>query len=428
MKKLNHPLIASLVAMLLVSACGKNLHVGTKASPQSSVDRGNSGGTLNQVNPSTADDLTDETKQALTSQKIMGWNNKEAKVEFKDLRPVIGTDKAKMPALKLGTGNASTTDGETKEVVNYANAGLIMMSGTVQVPPKAEMIKKVKSLSLIFKGFRMLSPAGGAKNLANQFLCEMDAKVCSGTFDPKSENANKKFWDSVKITSDLFSKIETPNLRETIASDNSQLLTVALAADSDDDTLTVDLIAAFGLDKLSDSDLVNWVMNNSKPYLDPSLNLRRFRFAMGTNVYADSGFISMELDLNKDKLPKDFVSTLANPAVLKKTADANSTPVVDPKKDGAVDDNSTDPNAGAGDQTTNAGDAKKAAADQANGAGANNAGVNNGVNDANAANGPGAKNAVNNASSSTDGNAANPKTVNKKPEVESLDIDADDVK
>ena len=335
-KNLSQPLLASLIAAMLVSACGKNLHVGVPNpngnNKNSSTGAGDGTTTTTQTTGADPlDNLTDEQRKLLLSEKVLAWAKKDS-ADFKGLLPFISTDKSKVALMNFkGKGNYVTGQGE--DAVNFTKATMVRFGGSAQIPPK-EAIDGVIGMRLILKGVRLWSPAGGPSKFTNQFVCNMDAMVCSGddpvkngangAADPKKENQNKAFWDKAVFANNLFSQLSAPIVKTTLPDDQSTIYTTNVTTDQDAETIAVDLLAAMGLDKLSTSDQVDWLMKNSRPYL--GAGFRKFRFVMASNIYADSGYFVVQLKINKDKLPKDFVlADQIDPVKLSKTTETTTT-------------------------------------------------------------------------------------------------------
>ena len=241
-----------------------------------------------------------------------------------------------LPFLNLQDGDAfyhlpgspqfTTTDDAKLGYVKHSN---VVFRAVVQVPP-AEKIVEVTTFKLHVKGLRRYQETGNkANDLSNQVLCIIDTELCSGQ-KPTNDDSNlsKEFWASTGavMTSDSFSKIK---MDDVLFTDTDGATVVTMPADDTASTKTeagegwYDMRELFGLQKLSNAELIKWIYANSTEYGNPGY--RKFRFVIGNNLYIEGGDLVLQVVTNG--VDPSLAEKVEDPAHGKADASAASQPV-----------------------------------------------------------------------------------------------------
>ncbi len=225
-----------------------------------------------------------------------------------------------------GSPQFTTTDDAKLGYVKHSN---VVFRAVVQVPP-AEKIVEVTTFKLHVKGLRRYQEAGNkANDLSNQVLCIIDTELCSGQ-KPTNDDSNlsKEFWASTGavMASDSFSKIKMDSV---LFTDTDGATVVTMAADDNASQKTeagegwYDMRELFGLQKLSNAELIKWIYANSTEYGNPGY--RKFRFVIGNNLYIEGGDLVLQVVTNG--VDPSLAEKVEDPAHGKADASAASQPV-----------------------------------------------------------------------------------------------------
>ena len=178
---------------------------------------------------------------------------------------------------------------------------------------KPDTIRSIPVFKLKLTGLRRYRVKSPASDLSGQVLCILDTKICSGEKPLSPEynesNLNPAFWDGAKIVTPVFSKTKLDDLLNTDAIIKTDAINGAtVATTSANDSLGLkqgdaiyDMRELFGLQDLTTSELIQWILDNSTEFAEPGF--RKFRFVIGNNTYAESGEIQIQEIMNTDVDP-----------------------------------------------------------------------------------------------------------------------------
>ncbi len=295
--------IALICAVLALSACGKSLHLSVKA-----TDSGLKVETPNAVTKPTTPlavvvdgqlaPFSDFDQQQLGG--MLPYLNKE------DLANSVRT-----------LGEPAFTEVKDSVALGYVKRSNLVFRAVLQVPPK-DAITKVDRFAIQLKGLRKFSEKqDDAKTLSKQVLCILDTRSCSGekadSTPKEKQNLNPEFWSKATLASDSFSSIKTGQvlLNNAVTGESISTPEADTSLGFTEGEETIDMRTLFGLEKLTDAELVDWIYANSTAYAEPGY--RKFRFVMGNNVYFDSGDLILQVEEDDKKLPTDFSQAPGKP-------------------------------------------------------------------------------------------------------------------
>ncbi len=269
--------VFGLIALVLVSACGKSMHL-------TSIQNNASAGGLStsaEVKPTdAATPATDasgvKVAGSLNSLALEDYNNA---LIFTAANIMSTADRAE----HLGIASMDNTQGSLKlsdgQDVPYSSYAVEVVTATLDVPA-ADQIESVKSLKLVLKG---LSRSGSIDqdqaDLSGQILCVVDGMLCSG------DGTNVKRPNDLRMLSTDFSLIS--GLKAAGTSNNQKIFTK-------DGDVTIDLKSALSL---SDQAAQEFLTKNSIEGKTPGQ--RVFRIALGKQSFVQGGELELEYTAKK---------------------------------------------------------------------------------------------------------------------------------
>lgn len=309
--------ILTLMALIaLTSACGKNL----------SVVMGNADGTATEKPASTIDTTKDGInggvkvdlvgkKAGTTAANDVARTNvlvidavEEASLDGK-LHPYSKFDLADPTAKRLFAnegpyatrviGMPAVTDKDNG--IGFVKASNVVFRAILQVPAKKD-IRNIKKFELVLAGLRLFDAKGSGlakKALTDQILCIAETDECSG------KGKKTEVFSSVELKAMIDYKEQGA-----VFENNSEV--------------TLDMIKLFGLEKLSQAELADWIYANSTEYA--TTGYRKFRFVMGNNVFVEAG--ELILELSATNVAKADQGAPINGATDGETPDAGTAPEV----------------------------------------------------------------------------------------------------
>jgi outer membrane protein OmpA-like peptidoglycan-associated protein len=290
----------ALLALLTFSGCGKALHLSLKS--QAAVP----GGSIKVVE-STPTPTPSQSSVSLFDGQLIPISRFDSdaltgKLPFLNLDDMANSVRTlKSPAFE---------ETINKQLVGYVKRSNLVFRAIIQVPPK-EAITKIDSLRLEIKGLRRFNEKGvNGDDLSKQVLCIADTRICSGEkadeTPAEKANLNPAFWTDAKVTNEVFSTIKTGKIlfNNPVTGESLSAVSAEAATGFSEGDQLLDLRVVFGLEKLSTSELVDWIYANSTEYAEPGY--RKFRFVMGNNLYFDEGQIVLQVEKDDRRMPGDF--------------------------------------------------------------------------------------------------------------------------
>jgi outer membrane protein OmpA-like peptidoglycan-associated protein len=302
--------IVTLMTLLALTACGKNMHVGIGGAAKG-TDNGKPGtiDASKQSNDAKNDGSKTDLKADLVSKDPVAKKAAQDALYSGQLHPYSKFDLSelvsKRPYLNAADeANAVRVIGEPSAMDKDSGLGFVKDSNLVFraiVPvPKKEDIKSILNFELELKGLRLFDRNGSelkSTDLSEQVLCIADSKICSGSVpsaDADKQNMNPEFWDASTFANDEFSKIVL-----------DQVLNYGKngAVFESSKPIVLDMKKLFGLEKLSPGELIDWIYANSTEYAEPGY--RKFRFVMGNNLFLEAGTLHLQFEssLKVDEVP-----------------------------------------------------------------------------------------------------------------------------
>ncbi|MBS1958843.1 MAG: putative Ig domain-containing protein [Bdellovibrionales bacterium] len=271
------------VAILALSACGKNMNLSLK-------DKGKNGGSVG--TDVGSDNKTGGDNKKIIAQQGDAYPDTDGKLQPLSIYDMGDTES---PIMVPYLNKIEITDADGKKVtVNSVTqigdpAGISARSNLVfraiKYVPKKDAVKSIGEFSITLHDVRLLNAKGvDHKILASQLLCLMDvstgdkSRACTGEKDGSdASNINAPFFDSVKgMTKDFATQAVDPEK----------------GAD-----IKLDLKKAFGLEGKKVEEQMDWIMNNTTLYSgDKDAGYRKFRFVVANNVYVGSGLLVLQFE------------------------------------------------------------------------------------------------------------------------------------
>ena len=253
--------------LLLIPGCGKSLHFSQKA----------------QTGKGAAQVPVDSDGRQGPAQGSAGQVSEYDVTDPDWVLPFRNPDPLKAPYRLLGHPEAKVSDGTSS--LGYVVHSNLVFRFLIQVPPRDPAFK-IKTFKLVLDGARRYFAPGAAGNdLRGQVLCLLDGKACSGEA-PSGATANDSFWSSVHVLNDSFARIPMSHTAQ-VGADGSRIL-------SSSANLEIDLLDLYGLSSKSDEERAAWIYAHSTEFGAPGF--RKFRFAIGDQVYFDHGSLLLEVD------------------------------------------------------------------------------------------------------------------------------------
>lgn len=329
MKKTQTPILTpvalALITALGLSACGKNMNLklnGAKAT--TGTKPGGDGGPNNNNHKEGggASNGTDDKNKTGSTSSAGATGTITDSAEYPDLdgklQPLSVWDLTKDPLLTNGNpfpylnnvkdDKGNTLPGAIRHIGDDQDAVISrsnLVFRAIKHVPKKEHVQSVDKFELVFKGVRLYNAKGvDRKALAKQVLCMLDTRTCSGEKDDSDvNNLNQLFW--VGDTS------KADNLKSKDFAEKSVPVELLKNADGSvimsNETVELDLLKAFGLDKKTAAEQIEWIEKNSTPFTNPDkaeLGYRKFRFVIANNVHIESGQLILSYTLTKDASDK----------------------------------------------------------------------------------------------------------------------------
>jgi hypothetical protein len=305
--------IVTLMTVLALTACGKSMHVavnGMNGNPAGSA------GSSDQSTDTQIGDHIDATKSAkvlntASPAEATAKKSAEQKIYDGQLQPYSEFDLSELanlrPFLNSSDRNNSIREiGEASYLDKQIHLGFTQGSNVVfravkQMPSK-DVIAEIGEFSLEFRGIRVFVPSAqtlAKADLTGQILCIVDGKQqCSGEIandDEGRKNRNDLFWKDADLVNAEFSRLEM----------GTQVLNYAdkgSVFEPSQQPIKIDLKKAFGLEKLSQLEMIDWLYAHSTEYAENGY--RKFRFVIGNNVFLQEGTLNLEI-INKPSVLPD---------------------------------------------------------------------------------------------------------------------------
>lgn len=169
--------------------------------------------------------------------------------------------------------------------------------------PRKELVESIENFKLVLRGVRLYNEKGATRNtLSKQVLCIVDTKACSGEKQEEpADNLNPTFWSTDTIKSPDFAKASVPVTYKKIQDAVLMSTEAEGAKDGEIQSITIDLISAFGLTGKSAAEVIAWIEKNTTPFTvdKPGLRYRKFRFVIANNVYVKEGELLFQYNQKK---------------------------------------------------------------------------------------------------------------------------------
>jgi hypothetical protein len=264
--------VLALIALVLVSACGKSMHL------TSIQNNANAGGLSTSAEVKPTDAATQATDPS--GVKVTGSLSSLAPDDYTNaliftaaniMRTADRVDNLGIASMDNTQGSLKLSDGQE---VPYSSYAVEVVTATLDIPA-ADQIESVKSLKLVLKGLTRSSPMDQDQaDLSGQILCVVDGMLCSG------DGTNVRRPNDLRMLSTDFSSIS--GLKAVGTSNSLKIFTK-------DTDVTIDLKSALSL---SDQAALEFLTKNSIEGKTPGQ--RVFRLALGKQSFVQGGELQFE--------------------------------------------------------------------------------------------------------------------------------------